>query len=50
MTKEQTFDMKSTTMLRNLFFFSLQNATEKRLSCAQKHEGALRNQNNTHIE
>lgn len=49
MTKEQTFDMKSTIMLRNLFF-SLQKATEKRLSCAQRHEGALRNQNNTHIE
>lgn len=29
MTKEQTFDMKSTIMLRNLFLFSLRKATEK---------------------
>lgn len=49
MTKEQTFDIKSTIMLRNLFLFSLQKATEKtRLSCAQRHdEGALKNLNDT---
>lgn len=35
-------------MLRNLFLFSLQKATEKtRLSCAQRHEGALKNLNDT---
>lgn len=48
MTKEQTFDIKSTIMLRNLFLFSLQKATEKtRLSSAQRHEGALKNLNDT---